>query len=115
MRVVTFKKDKSGHRIGIIYGDRIANLRAAFEMALMEEKGIPTERAKDDTSQQIPDSIIDLISRGDDGIRCIKRAYEFLNRSDEKRLSAACSPSGDRIIYEKEEVQILKPLEVFRP
>ena len=114
MRVVTFKKDKSGPWIGIIHGDRIANLRATFEKSLSEEQGIPAERVKDVASQQIPDSMIDLIIRGDDGIRCIKQAYEFLDKSDEKGLSSASSPGGDRVIYEKDEVQILKPLQVFR-
>jgi len=114
MRVVTFKKDKYGNRIGLIHGDKIADLRAAFEKSLSEEKGIPAERAKDNASQQIPDSMLDLIVRGEDGITCIKQAYEFLNRSDEKRLSSAPSPGGERILYERGEVQILKPLEVFR-
>jgi len=114
MRVVTFKKDKSGTGIGIIRGDKIANLRATFEKLLAQEKGIPAKSAKDNANRQIPDSMIGLIGRGDDGITCIKQAYEFLNRSDEKRLSLECSPSGDKIIYEKDEVQILKPLEVFR-
>jgi 2-keto-4-pentenoate hydratase/2-oxohepta-3-ene-1,7-dioic acid hydratase in catechol pathway len=114
MRVVTFKKDKSVSRIGLVHGDKIADLRAAFERSFVEGKGIPAERAKDEASQQIPDSMLDLISRGEDGITCIKQAYEFLDRSDEKRLSQASSPGEDRILYEKGEVQILKPLEVFR-
>ncbi len=114
MRVVTFKKEGSGNRIGLIHGGKIADLRAAFEKSLSEGKDIPAERAKDNASQQVPDSMTDLISRGDDGIRCIKQAYEFLDSSDEKRLSLARSSSGERIIYEKDEVQILKPLEVFR-
>jgi len=114
MRVVTFKKDKSGSSIGLMHGDKIADLRAAFEKSLAEEKGVPAKRAKEEASQQIPDSMLDLINRGDDGIVGIKQAYEFLNRSDEKGLSQASSPGGERILYEKSEVQILKPLEVFR-
>jgi hypothetical protein len=86
MRVVTFKKGKSGNRIGIIHGDKIADLRATFEKLLAKEKGIPDESAKDNARKQIPDSMIDLINRGDNGITCIKQAYEFLNRSDEKGL-----------------------------
>jgi 2-keto-4-pentenoate hydratase/2-oxohepta-3-ene-1,7-dioic acid hydratase in catechol pathway len=114
MRVVTFSKDKSGNRIGLIHGDKIADLRATFEKLLCEEKGIPAERAKDNASQQVPDSMIDLISREGDGITCIKQAYEFLNRADAKRQSLEYSPGGDRIFYEKDEIQILKPLQVFR-
>jgi 2-keto-4-pentenoate hydratase/2-oxohepta-3-ene-1,7-dioic acid hydratase in catechol pathway len=102
MRVVTFKKDKSGDRIGLIHGDKIADLKAAFE------------KAKGKASQQIPGSMLELINRGDDGIACIKQACEFLASSDEKKLSEARSPSGDRIIYEKGEVQLLQPVQVFR-
>jgi len=114
MRVVTFRKDKSGNRIGLIHGDKIADLRATFEKSLSEEKGIPAEIAKDNARKQIPDYMIDLINRGDDGITCIKQAYGFLNRSEENGLSFESSPRGDRIIYDKDEVQILKPLQVFR-
>jgi 2-keto-4-pentenoate hydratase/2-oxohepta-3-ene-1,7-dioic acid hydratase in catechol pathway len=114
MRVVTFKKDESGNRIGLIHGDKIADLRATFEKSLSGEKEITVDRAKNNARKQIPDSMIDLIRLEDDGVRCIKQATEFLNRSDEKGLSLEPSPSGDKIIYDKDEVQILKPLQVFR-
>lgn len=114
MRVVTFKKQASSSRIGLIHGDKIADLRAAFEKLLVQEKGIPVESAIDNANKQIPDSMIDLIRREDDGVMCIKQAAEFLNKADEKGLSLDCSPSGDKIINEKDEVQILKPLQVFR-
>ncbi len=114
MRVVTFRKDKSGNRIGLIHGDKIADLRATFEKLLVQEKGIPAESAIVNANKQIPDSMIDLIRREDDGVMCIKQACGFLNRSEENGLSFESSPSGDRIIYDKDEVQILKPLQVFR-
>ena len=114
MRVVTFKKDESDNRIGLIHGDKIADLRATFEKSLSREKAITVDRAKNIARRQIPDSMIDLIRREDDGVRCIKQVTEFLNRSDEKRLSLERSPGGDKIIYDNDEVQILKPLQVFR-
>ena len=73
MRVVTFRKDKSGNRIGLIHRDKIADLRAAFEKLLVQEKGIPAESAIVNANKQIPDSMIDLIRREDDGVMCIKR------------------------------------------
>jgi 2-keto-4-pentenoate hydratase/2-oxohepta-3-ene-1,7-dioic acid hydratase in catechol pathway len=112
MRVVTFEKEGAGSRIGLIHGDKIADLRAVFEKALSEGKAVPAGRGKDSADQQIPGSMIDLIRRGDDGLACVKQAYEFLDRSDEKRL--ASSPGGEKIIYEGDEVRIIKPLEVFR-
>ena len=114
MRVVTFKEQASGNRIGLIHGDKIADVRAAFEKLLSEEKEVPAERAKDNASQQIPDSMIDLISREDDGVMCIKQVAEFLHKTKEKGLSLDRSPSGDKIIYEREEVKLIKPLEVLR-
>ena len=114
MRVVTFKKDESDNRIGLIHGDKIADLRATFEKSLSGEKAITVDRAKNIARKQIPDSMIDLIRREDDGVRSIKQVTEFLNRSDEKVLSLERSPNGDKIIYDKDEVQILKPLQVFR-
>ena len=114
MRVVTFKKDESDNRIGLIHGDKIADLRATFEKSLSGEKAITVDRAKNIARRHIPDSMIDLIRREDDGVRSIKQVTEFLNRSDEKGLSLEPSPSGDKIIYDKDEVQILKPLQVFR-
>ena len=114
MRIVTFKKQASGSRIGLVHGDKIADLRATFEKFLCEEKGVPAERAKDTASQQVPDSMIDLINREGEGVVCIEQANEFLNRSDVKKQSLEYSPGGDKIIYEKDEVQILKPLQVFR-
>ena len=114
MRIVTFKKQESGSRIGLVHGEKIADLRATFEKFLCEEKDVPAERAKDTASQQVPDSMIDLINREGEGVACIEQANEFLNRSEAKRQSLEYSAGGDRIIYEKGEVQILKPLQVFR-
>ena len=114
MRVVTFRKDKSGDRIGLIHGDKIADLKAAFEKSLLEGKKVSAEGAKEEASQRIPGSMLELINHGDDGIACIKQAYEFLDSSGEKGLSGASSPSGDRIIYEQGEVRLLQPLQVFR-
>jgi len=114
MRLVTFKKRASGNRIGLIHGDKIADLRATFEKSLSEEKEIAVERAKNNARKQIPDSMIDLIRREDDGVRCLKQAAEFLSKTNEKGVSLDCSPSGDKIIYDIEEIEIVKPLEVFR-
>ena len=114
MRVVTFEKQASTNRIGLMRGDKIADLRAAFEKLLFEEKGMPAERAKDNAVKQIPDSMLGLISREDDGVMCINQAAEFLDKANEKGLSLDCSPSGDRIIYDTGEAKILKPLQVFR-
>ena len=112
MRVVTFERGGSGSRIGLIHGDKIADLRAAFEKSFSEGTGIQAGRAKNSASQDIPDSMIDLIRRGDDGISCIRQAYEFIERSDGKAL--ASSHGGEKIIYDRDEVRIIKPLEVFR-
>jgi acylpyruvate hydrolase len=114
MRVVTFRKQASGNRIGLIHGNKIADLRATFEKLLSEKKEIPVERAKDKAREQIPDSMIDLISRGDDSVMCLKQAAEFLSKTNEKGLSLDCSPGGDKIIYDIAEIKILSPLQVFR-
>jgi len=114
MRVVTFKKQASGSRIGLVHGEKIADLRATFEKFLCEEKGIPAERAKDAAIQQVPDSMLDLISREDEGVACIEQANKFLIKSDTKGKSLEYSAGGEKILYEKDKVQVLKPLQVFR-
>ena len=104
MRVVTFKNKATGSRIGLVHGEKIADLRATFETLLCEEKGVPAQKARDDASQQVPDSMLDLISREDEGVACIRQANEFLIKSDEKGKSPEHSPGGDRIFYAKDEV-----------
>jgi len=114
MRVVTFKRGQSGDKIGLIHGENIADMKVALEMSLLEGKEVSLAGVNKRTNLQIPNSMLELISLGDIGIKYIKQTYEFLNNADEIELLGASSTSGDRVLYNKDKVQLLKPLQVFR-
>ena len=114
MKVVTFKKQSNNSRIGIVNDNKIIELRAAFEILLCEKLS-NVNKAKEYARERIPDSMIDLINRGDYGIQCIKQTAEFLNsKAVATDLNSGCSTNWDKIIYDSKDVKIIKPVEVFR-
>jgi 2-keto-4-pentenoate hydratase/2-oxohepta-3-ene-1,7-dioic acid hydratase in catechol pathway len=119
MRLVTFAEQVGASHVGLLHGNGVADLCAAFERVLVEEEGLPLHEARGAARQAIPCSMLDLIRRGQESLACVRRVAGFLDRIDDNRiedpaLAYARSPSGDRIVYGQEEVSLLQPLEVFR-
>ena len=114
MRLVTFSEPARIHRVGLLYGKGLVDLRAAYESLLVQEDRLPVPKARETARQAIPRAMIDLIRRGPDGVACIRRVTGFLDRISGVELAGRRSPSGDRIAYAKDQVTLLKPLEVFR-
>jgi len=109
MQLVTFKERTGKNEIGLIYGDTIVSMRAALEKMLAEKRGIPAGKAKEEAVKQIPDTMLDLIRREDDGVASIEAVAEYLNKN-----MGELSAGGERIAYSRKGVQIVKPLAVFR-
>ena len=114
MRLVTFSEQAGAGKVGLLRGSVVADLAAALETILVEEEQFPVHKARDAAREVIPGAMIDLIRRGQDGITCVRRVAAFLDRIDDLELADRRSPGGDRIAYAKEQVVLLKPLEVFR-
>ncbi|MGD8765069.1 MAG: fumarylacetoacetate hydrolase family protein [Desulfobacteraceae bacterium] len=114
MQLVTFKPQTDNSRIGLSDKNKIADLRAVFETMLFDASG-NAKRAKAEAEEHIPDSLLELIQKEDEGIRCIRETIEFLNRTAQERESDSGHPLNQKeIFYDKTDVKILKPFEVFR-
>jgi 2-keto-4-pentenoate hydratase/2-oxohepta-3-ene-1,7-dioic acid hydratase in catechol pathway len=119
MRLVTFSVRAGAGQVGLIHGNGVADLCAAFESILFEEERLSVREARDAARKAIPCSMIDLIRRGQDGVACVRRAAGLLDRMNDDRIDDPAmangrSPSGDRIVYGQEEVVLLKPMQAFR-
>lgn len=114
MQIVTYKTQTGNRRIGLLEENKIADLRTAFETMLVDAYG-NAEQAKAEAEERIPDSLLKLIQKEDDGIQCIRQAIEFLNRTAQERESDSGHPLNKKeIFYKKTNVRVLKPFEVFR-
>jgi acylpyruvate hydrolase len=114
MQIVTFTNKTENSRIGLINEDKIADLRMAFELMAAQDMS-NADTAKELARECIPNSMIELVKRGDDGIQSIKQVAEFLdNNIGELAQNSIASRKWDNIIYDSREVEILKPIEVFR-
>jgi acylpyruvate hydrolase len=114
MRLVTFAAQASASRVGLLVGCAVVDLCAAFERILVEQDRRPAPEAKEAAREAIPCSMIDLIRRGQEGLACVRRVAGLLDRMDDDELAYARSSGGERIAYDREQVALLKPLEVFR-
>ena len=113
MQLVTFKTQSNNSKIGMVYEKKIADLRVAFDMMIAQELS-NADIAKEYARSRFPDSMIELIKLGDNGIQCIKQAAEFINKVLETDLNFSGSSNVNDIFYDRKEVRILKPVEVFR-
>jgi acylpyruvate hydrolase len=113
MRLVSFGV-QAETRIGLIHGSRVTGLCNAFECVLVEEDHLPAHRAREVARGAIPEAMIDLVRRGEEGVACVRRVAAFLKRMDKGTLDEARSPSGDQIAYGIEQVILHKPLEAYR-
>ena len=68
MRLVTFTEQAGAGQVGLVHGNWIVDLKAAFESLLIEEERLPVPRTRDAAREAIPRSMLDLIRRGDDGL-----------------------------------------------
>jgi acylpyruvate hydrolase len=114
MRLVTFAERTGVRQVGFMYGSAVVDLRAAFECILVEHDRRPAPEAQEAARQAIPRSMIDLVRRGPEGLACVQRVARLLDRINDEELAQARSPGGERIAYDRDQVTLLKPLEVFR-
>ena len=114
MRLVTFSEQAGDTRVGLIHGTAVVDLCVAFESILCAEERLPVHQARDAAREAIPCSMTGLIGRGQDGIACVRRVAESLDRISDAELAHSRSPSGERIAHARDNVSLLKPLEVFR-
>ena len=114
MRLVTFSEKAGVSKVGLIHGNWIVDLCAATESTLFEQERRPAHEVRDAARKAIPCSMLDLIKRGPDGVASVRQAARFLDGSEDSELANRRSPSGDRIVYDREKVTLLQPLQVFR-
>jgi len=113
MKLASFRNHDGEIRIGLKMGDRLADLTAAFEKYLVEEKGVLPQSALETANVRMPTSMLALIQREDEGQADLEDVDTYLNKA---AIVGGCmyAPSGAKITYGLEEVKLLKPLQPRR-
>lgn len=113
MKLASFRNHDGETRIGLKMGDRLADLTAAFEKYLVEEKSVLPQSALEAADVRMPTSMLALIQREEEGQADLQDVDAYLNKAAKGgRLMYA--PSGAKITYGLEEVKLLKPLQPRR-
>jgi len=113
MKLASFRNHDGQTRIGLKMGDTLADLTAAFEKYLVEEKGLSPRKALEAANVRMPGSMLALIQREEEGQADLKDVGLFLGRGPEGK-GEMYAPSGARISYSLGEVKLLKPLQPRR-
>jgi 5-oxopent-3-ene-1,2,5-tricarboxylate decarboxylase/2-hydroxyhepta-2,4-diene-1,7-dioate isomerase len=113
MKLASFRNHDGETRIGLKMGDRLADLTAAFEKYLVEEKGVLPLSALEAANVRMPTSMLALIQREEEGQADLEDVDAYLNKAA-KGGGYMYAPSGAKITYGLEEVKLLKPLQPRR-
>ena len=63
MKLASFRNNDGQTRIGLKMGDTLADLTAAFEKYLVEDKGLSPRKALEAANLRMPGSMLALIQR----------------------------------------------------
>ncbi len=114
MKIGSFKNHLGQSRIGIKIGEeKLVDLTAAFEKYLVDETGMSSQRANNVASEKIPPFMLNLICRGKEGETDLKLVADYI-KDIVRKVETLFSPSGDKIIYKIEEIDLLQPLDQGR-
>jgi 2-keto-4-pentenoate hydratase/2-oxohepta-3-ene-1,7-dioic acid hydratase in catechol pathway len=113
MRLASFRNHMGEVRIGLKLGERLADLTAAFEKYLVEQKGVLHQSAIEAANDRMPTSMLALIQREEEGQADLKAVGAYLDEiiKSEEPLYA---PSGARITYDLSHIRLLKPIPQLR-
>jgi len=113
MKLASFRNHDGETRVGLMMGNRVADLTAAFEKYLVEEKRVAPQSAVETASIRMPSSMLSLIQREEEGQADLKNVAVYLEEAAWSK-GVMYAPSGARIIYGLEEVVLLRPLQPKR-
>jgi len=109
MKVASFTSHGGDLRIGVKVGDGIADLTAALEKYLVDEGGTDPAYAIEVAAERLPNSMLDLIKREEEGQADLRLTAAYISRVAQKGKTLF-SPCGDKITYGLEEVTLLTPV-----
>ena len=109
MKIASFRNHAGELRIGVKVGDGIADLTAALEKYLVDEAGTDPACAIDVAAERLPNSMLDLIKREEEGQADLRLTAAYISRIAQKG-KLLFSPCGDKITYGLEEVTLLTPV-----
>jgi len=113
MKLASFSNPAGETRIGLKMGDTLADLTAAFEKYLVEEKGMSPRKALEAANIRMPASMLALIQREEEGQADLKDIGRFLEGAPPGK-GGTHTPGGARLSYGLKEVKLLKPLQPRR-
>ena len=113
MKIASFRNHEGETRIGFKLGDRLADLTAAFEKYLVEERGVLSQSAIEAANVRMPTSMLALIQREEEGQADLKDVGAYLDKAVRGK-EVMYAPSGAKITYGLEEIKLLKPVPQLR-
>lgn len=113
MKLASFRNCKGEVRIGLKLREKLADLTAAFEKYLVEEKGVLHQNAREIANVRMPTSMLALIQREEEGQADLKDIADYLDKFA-KEGQILYAPSGAIITYDIKEVKLLKPIPQLR-
>jgi len=109
MKIASFTNHAGEICIGVKVGDGIADLTAALEKYLVDEAGTEPECAIEVAAERLPNSMLDLIKREEEGQADLRLTAAYISRVAQKG-KVLFSPCGDKITYGLDEVTLLTPV-----
>ncbi len=104
MKLVTFEDRSHRSRIGAVEKNRVIDLNAAYALYLREVEGErDAERA---AAAGVPATMRELFEGGDASLDAARTALQFAA----DKGGGAAGPSGDRVVYKREEVKLKAPI-----
>lgn len=113
MKIASFRNHEGETRIGLNLGGRLADLTAAFEKYLVEERGVLSQSAIETANVRMPTSMLALIQREEEGQADLKDVGAYLDKAV-RGGEVMYAPSGVKITYGLEEVTLLRPIPQLR-
>jgi len=113
MKLASFQNHRGETLVGLKVGDSLADLSAAFEKYLVEERGVLPQSAVEAACVRMPSSMLALIQREEEGQADLRDVAAFVDKAAKGR-EVMYAPSGARITYGLHEVRLLKPIPQLR-
>jgi len=113
MKLASFQNHQGETRIGMVINDTIADLTAAFEKYLVEERGVLPHRAIEAANIRMPTSMLALIQREYEGQADLNDVGAYLSKVV-KGDAVIYAPNGAKITYGLHEIRVLKPFQPKR-